>query len=234
MLSTDQLAPGTRVGHYKGGQYVILGAARDTESDETLVLYRRADEPNGPVWARPARMFQESVTTPAGSVPRFHLLPETVNAPGQPAERALDLEVARVVFGLEPTLRDCRELDGGLHFPTDQALERPQEGEQRREWAIPAEQAPDGTVRAWRRLPAYSTSLEAAWEVMRRIWELDEEIVFFPTKMPALNRVGYTMWQVPFDSDDRTELGFADTFPQLACQVALQLFAPERPGEKEN
>lgn len=234
MLNIGQLTPGTRVGHYKGGQYVILGAARDTESDETLVLYRRADEPNGPVWARPARMFQESVTTPAGSVPRFHLLSELAGAPGQPAERALDLQVARVVFGLVPTLRPYRELEAGaLYFPTDEALAWHPAGQQR-EWAIPAELAPDGTVRAWRRLPAYSTSLEAAWEVMRRIWELDEEIVFFPTKMPALNRVGYTMWQVPFDSDDRTELGFADTFPQLACQVALQLFAPERPGEKEN
>lgn len=231
MLTTDRLTPGTLVRHYKGGTYVITGAAQDTESGERLILYRRADQPGGTLWARPAKMFQESITTPAGRVSRFKLLASDSQPPPEGA-RQLDVKVAAAVFDLQPALRPCRHReDGTYHFPADDAV-NPHDGDGAREWAVPAEVAPDGAVLAWRPLLAYSSNLKTTWRVMQRIWQTNPDIVFFPDAIEAENRFGYSMWVVSFNGDETmTHLGFADTFPLLACQLALQLYASEEESE---
>lgn len=54
--------------HFKGGHYRAIGEAEHTETGERLVLYQKAEELTGQVWARPYDMFHG--TTEDGT-PRF-------------------------------------------------------------------------------------------------------------------------------------------------------------------
>ena len=65
-----------RYRHYKGGEYTVMGVAQHSETDEALVVYRPEYGDRG-LWVRPLSMFQESVETPAGLVPRFALIDAT-------------------------------------------------------------------------------------------------------------------------------------------------------------
>lgn len=47
--------------HYKGGVYEVVGNAEHTETNEELVLYRDIKNPNGKIWARPAKMWDDIV-----------------------------------------------------------------------------------------------------------------------------------------------------------------------------
>jgi len=62
-----------RYRHYKGGEYTVMGVAQHSETGETLVVYR-PDYGDRELWVRPLSMFQESVETPDGVVPRFALI----------------------------------------------------------------------------------------------------------------------------------------------------------------
>jgi hypothetical protein len=55
--------------HYKGGLYRVLHIAKHTETNESLVIYRRISPVvvDGKVWARPERMFEEIIN----GEPRF-------------------------------------------------------------------------------------------------------------------------------------------------------------------
>ncbi len=53
------LQPG-RYRHYKGKDYIVLGIARHSETEEQLVVYR-TDYGDRSLWVRPLVMFQESV-----------------------------------------------------------------------------------------------------------------------------------------------------------------------------
>ncbi|MEY3226179.1 MAG: hypothetical protein RLZZ536_798 [Planctomycetota bacterium] len=64
-----------RYRHYKGRDYVVLGVARHSETEEPLVVYR-TDYGDRSLWVRPLSMFQESVTVDGLSVPRFQHLPD--------------------------------------------------------------------------------------------------------------------------------------------------------------
>ena len=64
-----------RYRHYKGQDYVVLGVARHSETEEPLVVYR-TDYGDRSLWVRPLSMFQESVTVDGLSVPRFRHLPD--------------------------------------------------------------------------------------------------------------------------------------------------------------
>ena len=68
----SDIAPG-RYRHYKGGEYTVLGIAQHSETGEALVLYR-PEYGERDLWVRPLSMFQESVETPDGRVPRFALI----------------------------------------------------------------------------------------------------------------------------------------------------------------
>jgi hypothetical protein len=59
-----------RYRHYKGNYYEVIGTARHSETDETLVVYRPLYGERG-LWVRPEAMFAETVTVEGQTVPRF-------------------------------------------------------------------------------------------------------------------------------------------------------------------
>ena len=65
----DEPRPG-RYRHYKGNDYLVLGVARHTETEEVLVVYRALYGARG-LWVRPAAMFNESVSVDGRTQPRF-------------------------------------------------------------------------------------------------------------------------------------------------------------------
>ena len=68
----SELALG-RYRHYKGGEYTVMGVAQHSETGEALVVYR-PEYGDRSLWVRPLSMFQESVETPGGTIPRFALI----------------------------------------------------------------------------------------------------------------------------------------------------------------
>ena len=64
-----------RYRHYKGNEYVVLGVARHSETDEELVVYRPDNGEQG-LWVRPKEMFLETVEVDGKQVPRFEFLGE--------------------------------------------------------------------------------------------------------------------------------------------------------------
>jgi hypothetical protein len=71
MDGPHDLEPG-RYRHYKGPEYVVLGTARHSETDEILVVYRPVvPKDYAGVWVRPLDMFVESVEHEGRRVPRF-------------------------------------------------------------------------------------------------------------------------------------------------------------------
>lgn len=63
------LLPG-RYRHYKGPEYIVLGVARHSETEEELVVYRQDYGERG-LWVRPAAMFAETVEIAGRHVARF-------------------------------------------------------------------------------------------------------------------------------------------------------------------
>jgi len=59
--------------HYKGAQYEVLGLAKHSESEESLVVYRALYGDFG-LWVRPKAMFQERVVVDGELKPRFKLI----------------------------------------------------------------------------------------------------------------------------------------------------------------
>ena len=76
--------PPGRYRHYKGHEYIVLGVARHSETEEELVVYRPDYGEKG-LWVRPKAMFLESVERDGTSVPRFQYLGDD-SAPAAPAE----------------------------------------------------------------------------------------------------------------------------------------------------
>lgn len=63
------MQPG-RYRHYKGAEYVVLGVARHSETEEELVVYRQ-DYGTRDLWVRPLAMFAETVDVEGYPTPRF-------------------------------------------------------------------------------------------------------------------------------------------------------------------
>jgi hypothetical protein len=59
--------------HYKGKDYMVLGVARHSETEEELVVYRQ-DYGNRSLWCRPRAMFEEPVEVAGQTVPRFRYM----------------------------------------------------------------------------------------------------------------------------------------------------------------
>ena len=57
--------------HYKGGLYHVLGVATHTETSKPLVVYH---DDSRKIWARPLKMFTNSVSVDGKKVPRFSLV----------------------------------------------------------------------------------------------------------------------------------------------------------------
>lgn len=69
--------PTGRYRHYKGREYLVLGVARHSETEEELVVYQQ-DYGDRALWVRPRRMFVESVSVSDESgertTPRFEFV----------------------------------------------------------------------------------------------------------------------------------------------------------------
>ena len=59
-----------RYRHYKGNEYIVVGVARHSETEEELVVYRQ-DYGERRLWVRPLAMFVETVNRDGSLVPRF-------------------------------------------------------------------------------------------------------------------------------------------------------------------
>lgn len=68
--------PAGRYRHYKGREYLVLGVARHSETEEELVVYR-LDYGEGSWWVRPLSMFCETVAVDGQEIPRFEYLGES-------------------------------------------------------------------------------------------------------------------------------------------------------------
>lgn len=68
------MKPG-RYRHYKGNEYVVIGVATHSETQEQLVVYR-PEYGDRALWVRPLAMFQETVDVAGKQVPRFEWLHE--------------------------------------------------------------------------------------------------------------------------------------------------------------
>jgi hypothetical protein len=64
-----------RYRHYKGNDYIVLGIARHSETEEELVVYRQDYGERG-LWVRPRVMFEEQVEVDGRQVPRFAFVGE--------------------------------------------------------------------------------------------------------------------------------------------------------------
>ena len=56
--------------HYKGNEYQVIGVARHSETEESLVVYQPLYGEGG-LWVRPLEMFKEFVEIDGEQQPRF-------------------------------------------------------------------------------------------------------------------------------------------------------------------
>lgn len=72
MSVIETIRPG-RYRHFKGNEYEVIGLARNSETLESMVVYR-ALYGEGGLWVRPAWMWSEIVLVDGVEVPRFAYL----------------------------------------------------------------------------------------------------------------------------------------------------------------
>ncbi len=70
MLSHAPELPPGRYRHYKGRDYIVLGVAKHSETEELLVVYH-TDYGDHSLWVRPLQMFTEQVFAEGRWQPRF-------------------------------------------------------------------------------------------------------------------------------------------------------------------
>ena len=77
MSNINHFTAGTKLRHYKGGLYVVVGTCLIEATLKPGVLYKplQGDKQNL-TWMRPMSEFQDTVNTVDGSVPRFVLVSE--------------------------------------------------------------------------------------------------------------------------------------------------------------
>ena len=69
-----------RYRHFKGGVYIVIGTATHSETGEELVIYHKAGsglvvtDEEQKLWARPVKMWNETVYRHGSEKPRFELL----------------------------------------------------------------------------------------------------------------------------------------------------------------
>ena len=69
-MKQSEHIPLGRYRHYKGQEYSVVGFARHSETEETMVLYVPLYGDGG-YWVRPLSMFTETVTVGGLEQPRF-------------------------------------------------------------------------------------------------------------------------------------------------------------------
>lgn len=70
----ESIKPG-RYRHFKGKEYEVLGAARHSETEEDLVVYRALYGDFG-LWVRPVSMWNETVERDGKTFRRFTYIGE--------------------------------------------------------------------------------------------------------------------------------------------------------------
>ncbi|WP_146503424.1 DUF1653 domain-containing protein [Rubinisphaera italica] len=68
-----------RYRHYKGKDYIVIGLARHSETEEELVVYR-TDYGDRSLWVRPKSMFFETIVRDGEQIPRFKFIEEVEEA----------------------------------------------------------------------------------------------------------------------------------------------------------
>ena len=69
-----------RYRHFKGGVYIVIGTATHSETGEELVIYHKVGsglvvtDEEQKLWARPVKMWNETVYRHGSEKPRFELL----------------------------------------------------------------------------------------------------------------------------------------------------------------
>lgn len=59
--------------HFKGKEYAVLALAKDSETEEQVVVYKQLYD-SGDIWVRPAKMFTEDVEVDGRKVRRFEYI----------------------------------------------------------------------------------------------------------------------------------------------------------------
>lgn len=72
-VPSESPVPAGRYRHYKGRDYIVLGVARHSETEEQLVVYR-TDYGDRSLWVRPLAMFTELVLVNGQEQPRFRFV----------------------------------------------------------------------------------------------------------------------------------------------------------------
>ena len=67
-----------RYRHYKGNEYVVIGVACHSETNEELVVYRPDYSEQG-LWVRPKEMFLETVKVDGQQISRFEFIEPNEN-----------------------------------------------------------------------------------------------------------------------------------------------------------
>lgn len=62
-----------RYRHYKGKDYIVIGVARHSETNEEMVVYQQDYGERG-LWVRPKEMFEETVEMGGQRVHRFQFV----------------------------------------------------------------------------------------------------------------------------------------------------------------
>lgn len=115
MESDNVLEPGDLYRHFKGNLYEIMGVAKHTENQETLVVYQAVG--GGELWVRPESNFWEVVDNDGVLVRRFvkELKPNIYVA----EEYAVQI-IDRIAAALEhrtEEMKTCRFEDGSSGLP---------------------------------------------------------------------------------------------------------------------
>lgn len=63
---------GTKIKHYKGGQYTVIGIATESETADEVVVYQ--NDIDKKIWVRPIDMFFEEVRFKGRWVKRFEVI----------------------------------------------------------------------------------------------------------------------------------------------------------------
>jgi hypothetical protein len=75
--TVSQIKPGTRLRHYKGGLYNVVGTCLIEATLKTGVLYKpQQGDKQDVIWMRPMSEFQDMIKPADGSIPRFVLISE--------------------------------------------------------------------------------------------------------------------------------------------------------------
>lgn len=72
------MKPGQKYKHFKGMIVEIIAVATDSETMEEIVIYKHPDPIKGKeantIWARPRKMFEETIEKDGKQIKRFELI----------------------------------------------------------------------------------------------------------------------------------------------------------------